>query len=294
MNKIKVSLLALSISVVITGCGGSDSGGDSSNISVSESFTRSILTQFVGLHDHYTANDEYIFPQDDSNLVALNDTYQCSSNVYCAIDGIQPPKGMLWRYEATETNPVIVYHAVIDGEPAIKDQRVLDGMKIIEETIGRKVFLDKGFVNFNSADIADSFNINYSSVSGDGGILISVGTAPDASTPDSQIGYQCGNVSYAPYTSSLASVLVSADGEVPSGKGWSWMNLGGDTCGFDKDIVAHEFAHLLYVVTNDGHFNGFGEGNGIFDERAKAVLHTIYNNPIGMEVSNMAYTWDAK
>ncbi|MCL1045695.1 hypothetical protein L2737_10200 [Shewanella electrodiphila] len=70
---------------------------------------------------------------------------------------------------------------------------------------------------------------------------------------------------------------------------WHMVNLGShnsicknmDT--ITKDIIIHELGHALGL---GAHFNGFGM-DGIWDERAIAVLKAIYHNPIATPISEL-------
>ena len=70
---------------------------------------------------------------------------------------------------------------------------------------------------------------------------------------------------------------------------WHMVNLGShnsicknmDT--ITKDIIIHELGHALGL---GAHFNGFGM-DGIWDERAIAVLKAIYHNPIATPINEL-------
>lgn len=70
---------------------------------------------------------------------------------------------------------------------------------------------------------------------------------------------------------------------------WHMVNLGShnsicknmDT--ITKDIIIHELGHALGL---GAHFNGFGM-DGIWDERAIAVLKAIYHNPVATPISEL-------
>ncbi|MBC7001461.1 hypothetical protein BIZ37_02735 [Photobacterium sp. BZF1] len=301
MNKLKIPLLALSISVV-TGCGGGDSdgggnGGNYGNNPASESHTRAVLKAIVAGHDNFTVYTEHDFPRESSNhwmnagLTERNDEYKCQG--FCSLD--QNPvetEGVIWRHDVSEDNLVPVYYAVIgdDAKEEI-DPRVTEGLKGIEAAIDRKVFEDKGFIRFSDADVTNFSTIDYSDAigRGKGGLIISVGTAHQVSK-NGEI--MCGSVTSAPYIAGSPNMIVDTNGVLQSDKGWVWLNLGNDNCGFDTNIVKHELAH--YFMQHDGHFDGFGENGDTFSESTEAVLHTIYNNAIGAPVESMSYTWDAK
>lgn len=310
MNKLKTSLLALSIAVT-AGCGGGESDGNSGIIDTpaSESYTRTILQRFVNMHDNnndYISYD-YTFPRTEDYSIDNNDQYKCNG-LYCSLDGNSVSKHLLWRHEISSGNLVPVYHAVIEGASEVRDERVLNGMKTIEDAIGRTVFEDKGFIHFSADDLSDTFSINYSDAigRGQGGVIMSVGTAQKYSETPTRSKTQCGTVADAPYVSQSPRQIIDSRGVIQSDKGWAWINLGNDTCGFDANIVAHELGHYLFVIgglsgesnsdhDQNGHFNGFGaNGTGTFTESPRAVLHTIYNNAIGAPVESMTYTWDAK
>ncbi|MCY9861481.1 hypothetical protein OTK49_02990 [Vibrio coralliirubri] len=319
MKMNKFAMVALSLAVM-AGCkggsdggnGGGDNGGGGGVVETpaSESYTRTVLERFVEMH-----NDEadyifydFTFPRTEDHLVAANDEYKCGAS-YCSLDGNPVAPDSLWRHEVSSEKLVPVYHAVIDGETEQRDERVLNGMKAIEDAIGRPVFEDKGFIHFSAEDVSDPTAINYADAAarGKGGLIMSVGTAQEyTETPTRSSATQCGTVAAAPYISGAPNQIIDSRGVIQSDKGWAWINLGNDTCGFDSDIVAHEASHYLFVIGGmsgdnnsdhdlNGHFNGFGaNGTGSFTESPRAVLHTIYNNAIGAPVASMAYTWDAR
>jgi len=70
---------------------------------------------------------------------------------------------------------------------------------------------------------------------------------------------------------------------------WHMVNLGShnSTCKnmdtITKDIIIHELGHALGL---SAHFSGFGM-DGIWDERAIAVLKAIYHNPIATPINEL-------
>lgn len=300
-----MSLLALSISVM-AGCGGSDGGGSgsaSSNNAASEAHVRAVLKSLAAEHDVRNVYTEDAYPRQSSEsfenmgLTERNDEYKCHLG-FCSLDqNSVETKGIIRRHELTDEKLVPVYYAVIGDAKEAIDQRVVEGMKIIEDTMGRKVFEEKGFIHFTEDDVSNSFEINYSDAAGRGagGLIISVGTAhevsKDSPSERSNGEIMCGSVNFGPNMASSANWVIDTRGVVQSDKGWVWLNLGTETCGFDTDIVAHELGHYFYV--GGEHFDGFGNGQ-VFGDSARAVLHTIYSNDIGAPVESMAYTWDAR
>lgn len=307
MKMKKIALVALAVAVM-AGCkggsdggnGGGDNGGGNGNNAASETYTRQMLNTIVADHDSKSVDTTLNFPRTTEKdpslnmfLTERNNEYLCSG--YCSLDqNSVDTDGVIWRHKVSKDSPVEdlvpVYYAVIgaDGKEEV-DLRVTEGLNSIESAMGFKVFNNKGFIHFD--DVSDFSSIDYSDANdrGKGGLIISVGTAHQV-TKNGEI--MCGSVSAAPHIAGSPDMIVDTNGTLQSDKGWVWLNLGNENCGFDSNIVKHELAH--YFMDYSEHFNGFGENGATYSESTEAILHTIYNNPIGTPVDSMAYTWDAR
>ncbi|MCG3886176.1 hypothetical protein I3271_16010 [Photobacterium leiognathi] len=281
------------------GNGGNDGNGGVTTVA-SEAGTRTELSNLANANSSAHVSTDQSFPRPYESAIAVNNEYECYST-FCSLDGNPVSDATLWRHELGDEVPLIPVYFAIEGEgEGVKDQRALDALKIVTDAIypegNGKVFEDKGFIRFAEGTLTSTSIIDYSDAAnrGKGGLIISLGTSQpyyDVSKQSRTI--MCGSVTSHPLTMGTARQIIDTRGAVHSDKGWTWLNLGNEetNCGFDTGIAAHELAHYLYL--GGKHFHGFGEGNTeTFGDPAKALLHTIYRNPLESTVDSMEYTWN--
>ncbi|WP_210499170.1 hypothetical protein [Vibrio crassostreae] len=120
-----------------------------------------------------------------------------------------------------------------------------------------------------------------------GGVIISYGTGMATTGADSCKMYKA-NVSGFPFVGNGLGHIVDKNAYITN-KNFHWVNLGQHTqyCQnlhyIDKETIVHELAHAVGL---HGHFEGFGIG-GVWDDRAKAVLRSLYNTPVGTPYDQM-------
>lgn len=146
----------------------------------------------------------------------------------------------------------------------------------------------KGDVKNNDsfAELVDNHGIR-------GGIIVSWGTAmatTEVGCTKSE-GYSSivkGNVSGYPYIGNEFGHTIDKNGYI-SNSNVLWVNLGQFTkyCHnvhmVNNDIIVHELGHAVGLQE---HFNGFGVG-AVWDDRAKSVLRSLYNTPVGTPYDQM-------
>ncbi|MGR5065017.1 hypothetical protein [Photobacterium sp. DNB22_13_2] len=290
----------------LVGCGGTDSSGNSGNAGGSSKAPTEefILKTIADISNSQQIETGYVFP--DNAYIDVNDEYQCRT-MFCAYKegtGVSR-EGMTRRYAISQNDSDIskipVYYNDPDGKH-VKDPRFEYAMKEIASIVAPNkswtdIFDVKGF-----SQLPDHYELqkDYTGLDAQGGIIFSLGTAT-----------MHGNVSSGPNSGNLAGVLVDNESVLLGDKGWTWLNLDSPvglchnlkdqsavnnegTCIASNEVAIHEFAHIFFAgrmyennLGYSGHFPGFGADGGVFDERAKAVLRTLYANPTNTPVESV-------
>lgn len=302
MKNMKTSLKIIStiILVSLTGCkegvsGSGDNGsGNVGNKAATEAQAIEAIKTTWKLHGNdIDVSTEATFPRTSEDAIERNDTYKCLSGIRCALDPNAPPVvGLTARYVADENELIPVYYNVNPSsqKTAQKDPRFEQAMANINEVIGRPVFKDMGYIYVDHPVSESSLTLDYSSVSGQGGLIFSVGTSVKVDANQQS----CGSASSGPNTMGSNRSLIDHNNYFQADKGWSWLNLDSSdgTCLADVEIATHELMHALGFLE---HFDGFGQDGEVFGDRAKAALRTLYNNDAQLDPENLTYYhWPAK
>ena len=268
-------LIALPIAFM-AGCG-LDNDASGNTIATEDGVRAQVEKTIAETWTFRNVDDSTLLPSTDPNLVSMNKVYEdCRYGKICTGGESITASGSV-RYLVDDEQKINIYLNTDDGIDKALPQAVIEGMKIIQNTIGREIFTYKGVSQIPEVDSED---LDYSSITdSQGGFIISLDTTwnGDGSMTN------CGTVSIGPNETGITSTVIDNKGFYQENKGWTWINLGGPGCGFDSEIVAHEFAHALGL---DKHFDGFGDGD-IFNNHAKSVLKTLYNNPPQIEADQM-------
>ncbi|PSW22203.1 hypothetical protein C9I98_02760 [Photobacterium sanctipauli] len=295
--------------IALSGCGGgSGDGSGSASKKASEDHVRTVLNKLTD-ETFIESYAENIYPLSDSNdqhLIDKNNLWYCAggylpdntswSSLCAENNGLASTGGLSIRFHATPEDPIHYYFNNSDEMTSANEDLIKQSLNELEAVMGTPgAFKFMGYTDIDtSAEHPWKHEIDYSTIAGEGGVIFSVGTTIKMYN-DQQT---CGTVSGGPNMSTGANLIIDENNYLNGQKGFNWINLGDKSseCWFDKGIVMHEVAHYLGFMINsgggDGHWPGFGEDGGTFDDRAKAVLRTLYQNPAQSEPQNMqVYLW---
>ncbi|MEL0609562.1 hypothetical protein [Vibrio echinoideorum] len=306
----KKHLLATILASALIGCNSSDDRTGDGTPPVNDDTVVKILTA-LSENNFSSINDLVSFPHGYLDISNDGDYYHCTNNPnlshsLCAEDQTNlPTLGALSRYVAGENEGELidVYFNDPDNNNKQPPQELLEALDKIEAIVGRAMFNrgtssdgtiqrlvvdeDMDDSNYNPYSVyADAYNSGIN-----GGIIVSTGTYP----VDKGEGYNCGNWSATRF-GNTGQHLINAQNEYLTDYGFSWIHLPDESykCIAPTNLIVHEFAHALGFVefgneVGDGdrmHFPGFGI-DGMWDERAEAVLHALYNVPIGTPANRL-------
>ncbi|MEZ9009369.1 hypothetical protein AB4371_19935 [Vibrio sp. 10N.261.51.A3] len=306
----KKILLASIIASTLIGCNSSDDKNDGGTPPVNHDTVVKTLTA-LSENNFSNINDQDSFPHDYLDLSNDGDYYHCTINPYlshslCAEEQDNlPTLGALSRYVAGDNDGELinVYFNDPDNNNKQPPQELLEALDMIESIVGRTMF-NRGTSSDSTVQrvvieeehddsnydaylvYADAYNANIN-----GGIIVSTGTYGT----DKGEGYNCGNWTATRHGNSGKHV-INAQNEYLTDSGFSWIHLPDESykCIAPTNLIVHEFAHALGFTQfgdeigngDSQHFPGFGI-DGMWDERAEAVLHALYNIPIGTSADQL-------
>jgi hypothetical protein len=300
----KKAALAVVVLGVLSGCGSSDGdSGDGSDFRNPKPTTESITKVFtlLGENEYSALYQDVDLPHDaGSDLALKNNRWFCDA-FSCAVSNNTPPMDGMIRRHDIDKNLIPVYVNNANGLPDFEvHQNVYDGIKLIEDAVGRKVFdlsAPDGKIPVVQIDILHddesmvwSHEVDYSSLlPSEGGFIFEFNYDIAGHTG------LCGGVGRGPWSSS-GSTIIDSDSTIVN-LGWQWVRLASDeaTCTHSPELVAHELIHALGIRY---HFAGFaGEdrpsdprpvyGSHVFGHQAKEVLKQLFAHDIGSDVDNM-------
>ncbi|MCW8327266.1 hypothetical protein MD588_00430 [Photobacterium sp. SDRW27] len=306
---IKKTLVAISLSVVLSGCSGDNGDEKTANVVIDDGYVKSSLKSTQGVIDGELQSS--LFESLDGDTVEYD---YCHTNGYC-FDGDSAEvansglSNMTRRFKkASEVNnpevellPVFLQGMDVDSADG---QRIVSALQNIEAVIGDKIFRQPVRVDIDIEEYQgnpiDAHSLYKKKGDADpakitayedlmlrdddpvkSGLFFSFGTLiPVMGTCEHSIG----TVSLAPYNFYSIGGIVDNEGFLKN-DGFVWLNLGVDQADcntMDKvspAIIEHEISHAIGLTK---HFDSFGN-KGVFESGAKAVLKTLYNNPAGTD-----------